>query len=86
MPETLDTRNVADGERLASVALAAALVTWGYRSRGAGGFAAVLAGGALALRGATGSCPVYSALGMSTGSADAVLGGPGGGADREAVR
>ena len=67
------SHNVAQPERVASVALGAALITLGLRRRDGAGVVAALVGGALTLRGATGSCPVYSALGMSTGDADAVL-------------
>ena len=67
------SHNVAQPERVASVALGAALITLGLRRRDGAGVVAALIGSALTLRGATGSCPVYSALGMSTGDADAVL-------------
>lgn len=69
-------RNVADVERAASVALGAALIGLGIRERGPLGMAAALFGGVFVLRGATGSCPVYRAMGVSTGAADAVLQGP----------
>ncbi|HTK46828.1 MAG TPA: SRPBCC family protein [Gemmatimonadaceae bacterium] len=68
--------NVADVERIGSVAIGAALVGLGLRRRDAGGIAAALIGSYLIGRGATGHCPVYRALGVSTGSADAVLGAP----------
>jgi uncharacterized membrane protein len=68
-------RNVADSERVGSVALGAALVAYGVRRRDPAGLAAALFGGAFVLRGATGRCPVYESLGVSTGSADAILGG-----------
>ena len=66
-------RNVADPERVGSVILGATLVAVGLRRRDAGGIAAALIGGALIHRGATGHCAVYSSLGVSTGSSDAVL-------------
>ena len=70
-----DTRhNVAKGERIGSVALGAALVGYGIRRRDPAELVAALLGGAFFIgRGATGHCPVYQALGVSTGSADAVL-------------
>lgn len=68
--------NVAQPERVASVALGAALITMGLRRRDGAGIAAALVGGALAVRGATGTCPVYAALGVSTGDPDAVLDRP----------
>jgi uncharacterized membrane protein len=66
--------NVARPERVGSVALGAALVTYGLRRRDPAGVVAAVLGGAFVLRGATGHCPVYRAMGVSTGSADAVLG------------
>ena len=72
LPE--DTRhNVAKGERIGSVALGAALVGLGARRRDRIGLIAALFGGYFITRGATGNCLVYRALGVSTGSADAVL-------------
>ena len=71
-----DSTNVARPERVASVALGAALITLALRRRDATGAAAALLGGVLVHRGATGNCMVYRALGVSTGSADAVLGTP----------
>ena len=69
-----DTRhNVAKGERVGSVALGAALVGLGIRRRDPIGLVAALFGGYFITRGATGNCLVYRALGVSTGSADAVL-------------
>lgn len=68
--------NVADPERIGSVVLGAALVTFGLRRRDAGGILAAIIGGALVHRGATGQCPVYRAMGVSTGSSDAVLDRP----------
>jgi uncharacterized membrane protein len=66
--------NVAQPERIASVALGAALVTYGLRRRDRAGVAAAVIGGAFVARGASGHCPVYHAIGLSTGSAEAVLG------------
>jgi uncharacterized membrane protein len=69
-----DTRhNVARSERIGSVALGAALVAYAVRRRDPAGLAAALFGGYFLTRGATGHCVVYDMLGVSTGSADAVL-------------
>ena len=69
-----DTRhNVAHAERIGSVALGAALVGLGVRRRDPAGLVAALFGGYFLTRGATGRCPVYRALGISTGPADAVF-------------
>ena len=67
-------RNVANPERVGSVALGAALIAYGLRRRDAGGVVAAIVGGAFVQRGATGRCAVYSALGVSTGESEAVLG------------
>ena len=68
--------NVGRPERVGSVALGAALVTYGLRRRDPAGIVAAVLGSAFVLRGATGHCPMYQAMGVSTGSADAVLGRP----------
>ena len=69
-----DTRhNVAQAERVGSVALGAALVGLGLRRRDPAGLVAALFGSYFIGRGATGRCVVYRALGVSTGPADAVL-------------
>ena len=69
-----DTKhNVAKGERIGSVALGAALLALGARRRDRLGLATAMVGGYLIGRGATGHCFLYQALGVSTGSADAVL-------------
>jgi len=65
--------NVAKEERIGSVILGAALVGLGVRRRDPVGLVAALFGGYFIARGATGHCYVYDALGVSTGSADAVL-------------
>ena len=62
---TTSRNNVGDIERVASVAVGAALVANGIRTRDELGIAGLLAGAALLLRGTTGQCPVYSALGVS---------------------
>jgi uncharacterized membrane protein len=69
-------QNVAGPERIGSVVLGAALVTIGLRRRDAGGIVAALVGAGFLHRGATGHCHVYQAMGVSTGSADAVLDRP----------
>ena len=66
-------RNVARPERVGSVAIGAALVAYGLQRRDRAGIAAALLGGAFLHRGATGHCYVYQALGVSTGTAEAVL-------------
>ncbi|HKH93869.1 MAG TPA: SRPBCC family protein [Gemmatimonadaceae bacterium] len=66
--------NVGRAERIGSVALGAALVGLGIRRRDPAGLVAALFGGYFVARGATGRCPVYRSLGVSTGAADAVLG------------
>lgn len=68
-----EVHNVAKPERIGSVALGAALITYGVGRRDKAGALAALLGGALVQRGATGNCMVYRALGVSTASADAVL-------------
>lgn len=72
---TGSAHNVANPERIGSVALGAALIAYGLKRRDPRGLAAALAGAAFVGRGATGYCPVYGALGVSTGDADAVLTG-----------
>ena len=66
-------RNVAQPERVGSVAIGAALVAYGIQRRDRAGIAAAILGGAFLHRGATGHCYVYQALGVSTGTAEAVL-------------
>ena len=70
------THNVAQPERIASVTVGAALIAYGLKRRDAAGVLSALIGGAFLHRGTTGNCPVYSALGVSTGDADAVLDSP----------
>lgn len=67
------TRNVARPERVGSVALGAALLTYALRRRDPGSVLSGLLGAFFLHRGATGHCSVYRALGVSTGSAEAVL-------------
>jgi uncharacterized membrane protein len=68
--------NVAKPERIGSVALGAALVTYGLHRRDRTGIVAALVGGAFIHRGVTGHSDVYQALGVSTGNAAAVLAPP----------
>ena len=60
-------QNLGQTERLASGALAAAVVLWGARRGGWAGGLALLAGAALAGRGITGYCPVSAQLGPNPG-------------------
>jgi uncharacterized membrane protein len=71
--EASAAHNVARPERIGSVALGAALITYGARRRGPAGAIAALVGGAFVHRGATGNCMVYRAMGVSTGSSEALL-------------
>ncbi len=57
-------QNVAEWERLASLAGGAVLLIAGSSSRGLRGFAALAAGAGLIHRGWTGYCPAYDALGV----------------------
>lgn len=73
--------NVADAERWASALGGAALAAWGLKQlrddRTPAGAMIAAAGASLIVRGATGHCPVYSAAGYSSATADtkAALGG-----------
>jgi len=58
----MQTVNVGDTERLASVIAGGVLALWGLARRTPVGIALAVAGGALAYRGATGWCPVYARL------------------------
>jgi uncharacterized membrane protein len=58
--------NVSDTERLISLAGGAALVGYGLTCRGLAGVILPLLGGSLVLRGVTGSCLGYRALGVNT--------------------
>jgi hypothetical protein len=58
--------NVADWERIASVAAGLGLMAYGLRKRSLLGGGLAMLGGALLHRGATGQCGVYSALGVNT--------------------
>ena len=58
--------NVGNPERWASVVAGTALAAFGLTRRSIGGIALAGIGGALVFRGATGRCPIYSALGISS--------------------
>ena len=59
-------RNVAEIERWVSVVAGSAMAAYGLKRRTLAGFVVAGVGGALVWRGATGNCPVYGALGIST--------------------
>ncbi|HUO84340.1 MAG TPA: SRPBCC family protein [Thermoanaerobaculia bacterium] len=66
-------RNVAQPERVGSVIAGAAIAAYGVGRRTVGGIGLAMVGGVLIYRGATGWCPLYGALGLSTtGSDDSV--------------
>lgn len=67
--------NVAQPERIGSVALGVGLISYGIRRRDAKGLIAALVGGVFVRRGASGHCGVYQALGVSTGPAEVLLDG-----------
>jgi hypothetical protein len=58
--------NVGTQERAASVVTGALVTIFGMRRGGFTGALLALAGGGLILRGMTGHCPAYSALGINT--------------------
>ncbi len=58
--------NVGGTERLASVIGGSAVALYGLTRGSLGGVAAALLGGILVYRGATGRCPAFSALGISS--------------------
>jgi uncharacterized membrane protein len=58
--------NVANPERWLSVVAGSALAAYGLKRRSVAGFVLAGVGGALLWRGATGRCPVYAGLGIST--------------------
>jgi uncharacterized membrane protein len=61
--------NVGRGERIVSGLLGGALASYGLRRGGISGWLVALLGGGLVSRAATGHCPAYSALGMTTADA-----------------
>jgi uncharacterized membrane protein len=58
--------NVSNPERWVSVIAGAALTAFGLKRRSVGGLTLAGLGGGLLWRGATGRCPVYGSLGIST--------------------
>src|SRR5690606_13553112 len=62
--------NVGRAERWISVLAGSALAVYGLDRRDKGGAALALLGAALLHRGATASCPLYTALSVSTADAD----------------
>jgi uncharacterized membrane protein len=67
-------RNVSDTERWASVLGGGALALYGLKQGSLGGVALAALGSTLVYRGATGHCPAYGAMGVSTaGSENASL-------------
>jgi uncharacterized membrane protein len=68
-PSPSASTNVSDPERWLSVVAGSAIAAYGITRRSVGGFLTAALGGALVWRGATGNCPVYSQLGVSTASA-----------------
>ena len=59
-------QNVSNPERWVSVVAGATIAGYGLARRKLSGFALAGLGGALLWRGATGNCPVYGSLGIST--------------------
>ena len=64
--------NVGDPERWLSVVAGAAIVAYGLTRRSISGLLIAGAGGALLWRGATGQCPLYQSLGISTAGLNGV--------------
>lgn len=62
MQDHWPTVNVGDGERLASLVGGGLLAVAGLRRGSVAGTVLALVGGALAARGLTGHCPLYSAM------------------------
>ncbi len=65
-PEMARETNVANVERWLSVIAGSALAAFGLKQRSIGGLILSAIGGTLVWRGATGHCPVYESLGIST--------------------
>lgn len=63
-------KNVNDPERWVSVIFGSALAAYGLKMRSVGGAILGAVGGALVWRGATGRCPVYGSLGISSARED----------------
>lgn len=74
---SLGGANVGNRERLPSAVAGAALVAYGLTRRSLPGVLMAIAGSEMVLRGATGRCPLYGALGINTAgkgaSANAVV-------------
>lgn len=62
-------KNVSEPERWISVVFGSALTAYGLKMRSLPGAAMAAIGGALVWRGASGSCPVYQSMGVSTAEA-----------------
>lgn len=60
------SRNVGDAERVASTVAGGALVAYGLKQGGLGGALISLLGGGMLVRGTTGHCHVYDAMGVRT--------------------
>ncbi|HEX8031129.1 MAG TPA: SRPBCC family protein [Vicinamibacterales bacterium] len=61
-----DHKNINDPERWVSVIAGSALAAYGLKKRSIGGLVLSTIGGTLVWRGATGKCPIYAGLGIST--------------------
>lgn len=57
--------NIPAAERWVSLMAGAALAAWGISRRSLGGTLAAIGGGAMMMRGVSGFCPLYHALGMN---------------------
>lgn len=68
--DSAPTRNVGDGERLASVAAGSILAVLGLSRGSLGGLIVAGIGGGLLLRGASGHCGMYEAMGVDTATVD----------------
>ncbi len=62
----MQNQNVSNPERWLSVVAGAALALFGLKRRSAAGIAVAGIGGGLLWRGASGHCPIYKSLGVST--------------------
>lgn len=69
MLTNMDT-NVSPGERLVSATAGGALIAYGLKRGGVFGAVLSLVGGGVALRGVTGHCQVYEAMGKNTNTTD----------------
>ena len=67
------TRNVPQSERTISIVAGTALALFSLSRRALGGTLLALAGGALILRGVTGHCKVYEALGVNSPEGGAAI-------------